>query len=77
MQIRNGRRIIRRKKIPRVKIRTATKEEEVVADAEAVVVVDADADVDKVVETMNVVDSTKEHIFGKNVQPTSTARQES
>ena len=79
MQIRNGRKIIKRK---RTKAKTkATKDvvvdvatkEEVVVDADAVVKVVAE---DKVVEIMKGAGNTKEHIFGKIVHPTSTAQLE-
>ena len=79
MQIRNGRKIIKRK---RTKAKTkATKDvvvdvatkEEVVVDADAVVKV---VDVVKVVETMKDADSTMENIFGNYAQPISTVQLE-
>ena len=80
MQIRNGRKIIKRKK---TKKRTATKDVVVVvvvdaATKEEVVVEDvAEAAVeDKVVETMKGADSTMENIYGNYVHPTSTVQPE-
>ena len=80
MQIRNGRKIIKRKK---TKKRTATKDVVVVvvvdaATKEEVVVEDvAEAAVeDKVVETMKGADSTMENIYGNYVHPTLTAQLE-
>ena len=81
MQIRNGRRIIKRKRtkakakatkdvVVVVVVDAATKEDAVV---DAVVKVVA---VDKVEETMSDADSMKEHIFGKIVHPTGRAQLE-
>ena len=77
MQIKNGRKIIRRKK---TKTRPATKDVVVVVVVDAAtkeeVVVDVVEAADKVVETTKDADSMMENIFGNYVQPTSTVQLE-
>ena len=80
MQIRNGRRIIRRKKTTKVKTRVVIKDAVVVDAAskeeEVVVVVVKVVAEDKVVATTKDAGNTMENIFGNFAQPISTVQLE-